>query len=252
MANPIVYGGVGSPQSVFDTTTTQYHNIGTRGHLDDRVFYYTRINGTAIGPNLLAQQAVPVANHVTETGTLTGFTAGSKSFTAVLGATASTANQYESGYFKIQSSTLGPGQLVKLNKHGAVASAGTATFSTPDTIVTTPTGTVTWSLFRNPWADPIVTPITTQTGINVGVPLVSTGTGTDADPRYCWMQTWGVCSVLGDTTNTVVGSGVLGQSATAGAVALELATTITQRPGVAMETLATDDVYQLVFLQIAP
>ena len=252
MGNPIIFGGVGSPQDIYETSTVQYHRVGERGHLADRAFRYARITGTSIATNVLAQSPAVVALHTSQTGALTGFTVGSKSFTAVLGATAADAEQYQDGYIKIQSSTLGAGQMYKIYGHGAVASAGTGRFGLYDSILTTPTGTVTWSLIRNPWADSIVTPVTTQTNMNCGVPQIATGTGTAAAPVFVWMQTWGLCSVLGDTTDTVAGSGVLGQGATAGTVALELTTTITQRVGTSFASLATNDVYQTVFLSIAP
>ena len=252
VGNPIIYGGVGSPQSVYETSTVQYHRTGQRGHLADRVFCYAKVTGTSIAPNVLAQSPVVVANHTSQTGALVGFTAGSRQFTAVLGATAADANQYEDGYIKIQSSTLGSGQIYKLQSHGAVGSAGTGTFLTYDPIVTTTTGTTTWSLIRSPWAEPIITPVTTQTNMNCGVPLVATGTGTATAPVFVWLQTWGMCSVLGDTTDLAAGTGVLGQGATAGTVALEAAASITQRPGICFATLATDNVFQSIFLRIAP
>ena len=252
MANPRLLNGAASPQSVYETGTTRHHRVGARGTLDDRVFRYASLsNATGVVANNLCQGAIPTANHVTETGTLTGFTVGSTSFTAVLGATLAHTNMYAEGYIKIQSSTLGLGQIYKLRDHESVASAGTASFTTYDPIVTTPTGTVTWSLIQNPWADIIITPITTLTQIQVGVPLLAIPAASTTTPVYCWVQTWGICSVLGDTSDTVVGSAVIG-SAVVGSVGVAVETDIKQRVGISMETLTTNTVHQTVFLQIAP
>lgn len=260
MANPVLAGGVGSPLAIYESSTTQYHRLGERGILSDRVFHYARVNGTAIGPNLMCQSAAPVANHTTQTGAINGsggqLVAGQKVFTALLGATAATANQYEDGFFKVQSSTLGTGQIYRLNKHGAVGSAATGTFEMEYPVVTATTGTLTWTLLRNQWADVVVAP-TSATAAVSGVTLVSTGTGTDATPQYVWLQTWGPTSVLIDTVDVVLGTQLIRSAATAGAVTTatldgNAATSLPQVVGVALETIATNSIYASVFLTIAP
>ena len=250
MDNPVIYGGVASPQSAYETSATKYHAIGELGILADRVFRYARVSGTSIANNVLCQSPVVVGNHTAQTGALTGFSIGRRTFTAVLGATAADADQYTDGYIKIQSSTIGAGQIYKIAGHGAIGSAGTLPITLYDSIITTPTGTVTWSLVRNPWSDIIITPVTTQTNMNCGVPLVTTGTGTAVAPVYVWLQTRGLASVLGGTSDIVAGTGIIGQGSTAGTVAVEAATDITQRVGVGFASLITDNIYQTVFLMI--
>jgi hypothetical protein len=251
MSNPVIPGGVGSPQSIYETSTTQHHRIGERGMLSDRSFRYARSTDTSgIVVGSLLQSAAPVSAHVSETGTLTGFTVGKTKFTAVLGAAASHLNQYEDGYIKIQSSTLGAGQKYKLLKHAAVSSAGTASFETEYPILITPTGTVTWSLTANRWADVIIQPTTitsSAAGVNnVAIPVAST-----TAPVYCWVQTWGSTSVLIDTSAIVAGSGVI-VGANAGTVGVAVETDIKQRVGIAEEAITTDTIFCDVFLQIAP
>ncbi len=252
MANLIVTGGVGSPQSIYETSLVQHHRIGERGVLSDRSFHYARsIDTSGIVIGSLLQSAAPEAAHVTETGALVGFTAGRQEFTATLGAAAAAANRYEDGFFKIQSSTLGLGQIYKLiGGHGAVLSAGVISLKAEYPFVTTPTGTVTWSLTQNRWADVIIQPTTITTSA-AGVNLVAIPVASAAAPTFCWVQTWGSTSVLIDTSAIVAGSSVI-VGANAGTVGVAVETDIKQRIGVAEEAITTDTIFANVFLQISP
>jgi hypothetical protein len=255
MGNPVVEGGYASPQSIYSTTTTKVHRLGSKGTLDDRLFRYARLTDTnAIGIGKLAQMAVPAANHVSETGTLTGFTVGRTSFTAVLGATAAHANMYEDGYIKIESSTLGPGQLLKLRGHAAISSAGTGSFELYDPVVTTPTGTVTWSLIRNPWADIVIMP-TTATAPAAGVVSVDWAAASTTAPLYGWVQSVGPAAGLIDTADVVVGTGLTPSAAVAGSFKCatldgNAATSLPEIIAVAMETIATNSIHASIFLRI--
>lgn len=251
MANPRSLNGVSSPQSVYQTSTTAYHRVGARGILDDRIFHYACLSGTTgVVANNLVSGIAPNSAHTTETGTLTNFTVGSSQFTAVLGASAAIQNEYAEGYIKIESSTLGAGQIYKLRDHEAVASAGTATFLLYDPVVTTPTGTVTWSLIHNPWAHVVISPVTTIVAMSAGVPLVTVpAAAATTTPVFFWAQTWGPCSVLGDTSDTVVGSQVV-TSAVVGSIGV--GTGLLQAVGNSLEAMATNTVYQSVYLTIAP
>ena len=71
-----------------------------------------------------------------------------------------------------------------------------------------------------------------------------------SNPNYVWLQTWGPCSVLMDTSDIVAGSGVI-VSTVAGSCGLAVESEVIQRIGVAMEALATNTVYGTVYLQIA-
>lgn len=257
-SNPRLQNGAASPLGLYETSTTQHHRIGARGIFDDRVFHYASMsNSTGVVSNNLCQSAAPIANHVTETGTLTGFTVGSTKFTAVMGATAGVLNEYEDGYFKIESSTLGPGQIYKVKKHAAIGSGATVEFELYDPVVTTPTGTVTWSFIHNPWAHVIITPVTTLTNMICGAPLVTVpAAAATTAPVYFWMQTWGPCSVLGDTSDVSIG-GALKGSAVVGSSALfgldgNALTQVPQTIGLSLGTITTNTVYQDVYLMIAP
>jgi hypothetical protein len=254
MANPVLENGLGSPQSIFASSTTQFHPTGTRGTIGDRVYLYARNTSTAIGLGLIAQQAVPVTNHTVQTGALTGVAAGSKSLTAVLGATASHANQYADGFLRIQTATTtGAGQMLKLRPHAAFASAATAAFDLYDPIVTTIAGTVTWSLQGNPGADIVVMPLTTPTAPAAGITVIDVPVGTTTAPVFTWLQTWGPGNVLKQTTaaTLIAGAGVI-IGDLAGTCTVEATGTLTERIGIAQTGLVTVTAFASVYLKIAP
>jgi hypothetical protein len=253
-SNPILYNGVSSTQSVFETSTTREHCIGTMGSLPGgkRFHYASLVSGTAIGPNKVAAACPPVAAHVSETGTLTGTSvAGSINLSATLGATAAYLNEYEEGHLKIQSATTGAGQAFRIPEHAAVLASGVLSFQSPDPVVTATSGTTTWSLVHNPYGSVVICP-TTLVAPAVGVTLVNwPAAASSAAPVYGWLQTWGLCSVLLDTSALVAGHGVGLSAITAGACAVAVETDIEQRIGVSFEAIGTDDIYADVFLQIA-
>lgn len=260
MANPVLRNGLASPFSIYQTVTgTQsqgIHRLGTQGFLDDRKFRWARLtSGTAIGTNKLAAVGAPNANHVSETGTLT-VTAGSSRFSAVLGATAAFANEYQDGYLKIESATTGAGQIYRIRDHAAVLSGGTLTADFYDQVVTVPTGTVTWSLIRNPYADIVIQP-TTVVGPAAGVVQVDWAAASTTAPIYGWIQTGGPTSVLNGTDDiTSVANTLLTQwgTTTAGAVGIAVdataSTMIAMKVGYAMEAITTNNAYITAFLTI--
>jgi hypothetical protein len=251
MATPVLENGMASPQSLFATSTTQFHPVGTRANLGSRVFQYARSSdGTGFSIGRVLQAAAAVANHTTQTGAFTGTTVGTTRVSVVLGATAMVANQYAEGYLQIQSATTGAGQNFKLRTHAAAGSGATATFDLYDPIATALTGTITWSLKANNAADVILMPATTPTGSAAGVNMVDVPAASTTAPVFFWVQTWGEAAVQ-STGSLVAGTGVA-ISGTAGSIAVEGATTVTQRFGVSLHTLATASVFAPVYLMIAP
>jgi hypothetical protein len=252
-SNPILINGFSSTQTIYETSTTKEHPIGTLGMLPGgKRFHYAKlVDTTAIGPNKIAAACPPVAAHVSETGTLTGTSvAGSINLSATLGATAAYLNEYEEGHLKIQSATTGAGQAFRIKEHAAVLASGVLSFQAVDPVVTATSGTTTWSLVHNPYASVVICP-TTLVAPAVGVTLVNWPAATTAAPIYGWLQTWGLCSVLLDTSALVAGHGVGCSGITAGACAVAVETDIEQRIGVSFEAIGTDDIYADVFLQIA-
>lgn len=275
MANPVIEGGYASPYSIYDATTFDSkaetgHPVGTRGVLDDRSFRWVRfMDSTAIGPNKLAAAAAPVAAHVSESNS--AFTAGTTRVDFTPGATIVYEDQYRDGYIKVEGGTLGIGQMYKLRSHGYKDLSVATTFDLYDPVQTTTTGSEVMSLIANPWSSIVIAP-TTAVSMVVGVTMTNFAVAetattetngylqtagtvaaptTRTKPRYGWVQTWGIASVLLDTSALVAGSSVI-YGATAGAVGVAVETDIKQRIGIAMEAMTTDNIYSTVFLQIAP
>ena len=87
---------------------------------------------------------------------------------------------------------------------------------------------------RSPWSGVIQAPITTQTGMAVGVAIYELPLAT-----YGWVQTHGICSVLSDGTTFAVGSDVGTPCGAAGAVGVYAAGTTHQRVGVVRQAAAS-------------
>ena len=272
MPNP-VREKYASPISLYETTNVQQHKLGTRVELTDRVFRYAKFMdaSTAVPANQLVQMAVPVANHVTQTDTAFAPISGDKSVTVTLGATLAQENQYQDGYLKLQSSTLGIGQIFKLRGHNYVASAGSLTAKLYDPVKTTSSGTEIYSLIHNPYSGVILTLAAALSAPCAGVATAAfaacstasvatpgylqTDTTTWTQPRFGWLQTWGISSILFDldtNVNAVAGHGVGISQSVAGACNCYVHDVIEQVIGVSMGAMATDSIYLSVFLQIAP
>jgi len=193
MANPILEGGYASPQSVFETSTSQHHSLGTKAQLaDGRVFFYGKHSlSTTLATGLLMTQPAVVANH--QNRTTTG-TAGQSTITIAIGATAMTANQYAEGYFWADSGT-GLGQFRKIKSNGASAGSTTETITLYEPLTTTFAATPTGSLQKNLYSDLVVHPgNAVLAGTPVGVINVAVGAG-NTTAQYFWIQTAGITAV---------------------------------------------------------
>jgi hypothetical protein len=103
MANPRIPNGAGSPHSIYQVSTTQWHKVGQRGFLDDgRIFYYTRNTGaSALDVGKLTVARDPVANHSNLATTTNSLVVGQRNIIVgaiTPGATAITADQYAEGW----------------------------------------------------------------------------------------------------------------------------------------------------------
>src|SRR5512139_3366261 len=168
MSNPILSGGVGSPQSIYEVyapggTGTQngYHSIGTRGFSSDgRVWYYcAHTLSTTLAEATLLGGPADVANYQNRTVTAT---IGQNTATIALGATAVSAGDYADGIFLIDSATLGINQARRIKTHPTSAGSTTDTYTLYDVWNTTATGTVTGSLKKNPFRDFVTFPGNSQ------------------------------------------------------------------------------------------
>ena len=263
VARPILANGLGSPQSIYDSSSTPTHKVGTRGALPDgRVFYYTH-NETAAALTLgeLIVTATVTPNHHDQTvNAAADFTQGSTSVTLNPGATAIALLEYEEGIVFISDGTA-QGLAYKIRDHAGNAGSTQSTATLYDPVVTTTAAASTMSLVRNKWKNPQQSN-TTVSEIPVGVPQVTlaaattaaTATALPVDATYGWLQTWGPCPVLCDEAVTAEGQAITIGTGTAGAVEEDdTATTVSQEFIVGYNlTPLVDTEYQLVDLRIQP
>lgn len=207
MSNPILNGGVASPQSIYEvyapggTGVAGYHRVGTRAYLaDGRVFYYcAHTLSTTFSIATLLGAPADVANHQNRTVTAT---AGQTTATIAIGATAMTEGDYTDGMLLIDSATLGINQARKVRYNGTSAGSTTETIRLYDPWTTTATGTVTGSLKKNPFRDLVVFPGNSQANVLIGVSQVAVPAG-NTNTQYFWAQTQGWCPVSAEGSVTI-------------------------------------------------
>lgn len=228
-------------QDVNETSTTKLHSLGARGVTPDgRVYRYALAGGTNLAAGKLTVTPAAVANH-TNIAVATAAAVGSSSVRVTLGATAATADQYVDGYLVVVDS-VGVGQSYRISGHSAIASAGTGTIDLADNIVIALTTASKVSLQYNRYASTVISPGAIA-HVAAGVPNVAVTAGT-----YYWSQTGGVCSLLSDGIITK-GAGAIISDAVNGAVEIEVAATVVQRIGRAVEA-TVDAKYYPVLLEL--
>lgn len=198
-------------QGIFEGSTVQKHNVGTRMQLaDGRVFHYAKSGGAMTAGKLVA--SIPTtANHAAQVQTNGAANAiGAKTDVSVyVGGTAVTANQYAEGYLQVNLST-GLGHQYKIKSHPLSAGTAIVLVDLYDPIRVATSVTSEMTLIPNPWSGVIT--MATYTAPPAGVPLNAYTSG-----DYCWVQTWGVCAVycgavvalgaacIGSTSNGAIG-----------------------------------------------
>lgn len=259
--HPIVHGGVGSPQSIYDSSTTPYHRVGTRGYAPDgRVWYYAFNETTAaLTKGELIVNSTVAANHIDQTVTAAAdFTLGKVDVTFTVGATAIVLQEYVDGYVFITDST-GEGSYYQIAAHAGQAGSTTSAARLYSAVRVTTGAASTMSLVRNPYMNPQQSN-TTVVEIPVGIPQVTLAAATTAATAtaavvggtYGWLQTWGPCPVLADESFTTVGNAVTVGTGTAGAAEEDdTATTVSQEFIIGYNmTPFVDTEFQVVDLRI--
>lgn len=209
-------------QDLYTSSTTQQHNLGEKAYSPDgRTFRYVKVGGTALVPGNVIQSPAVVANHVNLTPTANA-AVGDTTITVTLGATAATANQYAGGMLVVEKGTTGAGQSLLIKSHPAASSGATLTLTLSDPFVVATSGTVTMSLIANNYNGVIQYPVTTGTGVPVGVAVSAI-----AASSYGWICSKGLVGVLADGAQTVGVTAAAVPSAAAGA-AKAMAATLAQ------------------------
>jgi hypothetical protein len=243
MANPRLPNGLGSPQSIYQTSTTAWHKVGQKGFFDDgRVFYYARNSGAALAPGKLAMAEIIVANQTNLAVTATGI--GETVVNVTPGATAWSANDFAEGYMCVNDVD-SEGYTYKIASHAAITASTAFNLTLYDPLVVALTANSQVTLSKNPWQDPVIA-AANQAHFAVGVPTCTIALGSTTK-NYGWIQTWGVCAGWDDAA-TAIGAGIT-SGTTAGQI--EINGTTDQPIGVQLFTgVATE--YYPKFLTIAP
>lgn len=202
--------------------TAPGHALGTRRYdRFGRAFRWVQAGAVdLIAGNIIQSPAVPSGQLAKAVNTTTPTGAGQSSINLTC-ASSVAANFYADGYMVIAS---GAGQGVgpyMVNSHAAVSTGATGTFNlyAEDALQVAITNTSTVSLIPNKYKGVVQMP-TTATGVVVGVATYIISAGS-----YGWIQTWGLCSVLGADT-TAIGAWVYAPATACGQASGFTATTL--------------------------
>lgn len=211
--------------------------LGQYGATDDgRVYRYGKAGAVALDPGKVMVAAAAVANHVNRTSSA-AYSVNASEIAFALGATSAAENLYADGYLNVNDEA-GEGVLYKITGHAAVASSGTITVQLKNGLKVALTTSSNLSLYKNSLDAVIIAPgaVAHQA---VGVPNVNF-----AAAAYGWFQVGGYCSVLSDGIITK-GAGAILSDAVNGAVEVEVAGTVTQRIGTAIEATVDTEYYPI-------
>lgn len=202
-------------QDMFVSSATQQHRLGTRGYSEDgRAFRYVLAGASNLVAGNCIQSPAIVANHLANTPPIVAV--GAKSFTYTPGATLGAVNQYADGYLQVDT-TPGNGYTYGIKDHAAFASATAFTLNLDDPLQVALTASSRVGLLANKYAGVIQMPVTTATGLLVGV-----ASYVIVAAQYGWIQTWGPCSTLIAGT-PALGAIVMTPGAVAGAAEIIVA-----------------------------
>lgn len=201
-------------QQMFVSSAAQLHPLGTRGSTaDGRVYRYCKAGGSdLVAGNVIQSPATPAGQLTKAINTTSAVALGATLITLTC-ASSVAAGFYNEGYL-IVASGAGQGLVYTVNNHAAVSTGATGIFRLydEDALVVAVTITSTVSLIPNKYNGVIRVPVTTATGVVVGV-----ATYVIVSLQFGWVQTWGPCAVLGGDTNAL-GTAVDGVSSTAGRI----------------------------------
>lgn len=229
-------------QDARKVSATKLHDLGAVAETaDGRVFRYSRAGAVDLAAGKVTTSAAKVTNH-TNNAVATAAVVGARQVNLTLaGATATTLDQYADGYLVVNDSA-GVGSAYRLEGNPVIASSGTGIVQLAEGVATALTTSSKVSLQPNPWADTIISASAVALFCN-GAPNVAVTAA-----YYYWSQTGGMASVLSDGV-IGKGSGAILSDAVNGAVEVEVAGTVTQRVGTAVEA-TVDTKYYPIFLTL--
>lgn len=231
-------------QDIFQQTVNKgSENIGQLGATPDgRTFAYS-VAGAGLTRGQITQPGVVTANYVTRT-IVTASAANANSIPVTLGTTA-TADQFLGYWLAVTDTTAaGAGQGVYYIMGNTAATAGNSNATILRirgglSVALTTSSVV--GIYPNQQTASIQHTATSAIPAS-GAPVISITSG-----NYFWNQVSGYASILSDGAITK-NAGAIPSASVAGAVTIELATTVTQRMGYAPE-LTVDTKYSPLVLQ---
>ena len=237
-------------QLMFVSSATQQHPLGTRGYTNDgRAFRYAKAGGADLAAGQVLQSPAITPGHLAlALATSVGATTIGSIQVAATCPSLMAANVYAEGFLQI-SAGVGQGYNYQISSHAAVSAGATGTFNLyPEDALVVALGTTTIvALIANKYNGVIQMPVTTATGVCVGVAAyVITQT------QYGWIQTWGDCPVLMSGAGAL-GDPLVGVSATAGGAATATAASLLINPVIGyLRQISVDTKYNSVDLKVSP
>lgn len=229
-------------QSIYDTSTLELADLGSRKVVGDRVFRYSLASGAAGAGDLCQSSPASLIN-------VTGGTAdaaGGKSFTFYF-ATSNSANVYAEGYLHAQSGTAANlGHMYRVKSHAAVAATSEGVLTLYDPLKLVVNVADKWSVHQNIYKGVKENVDASGTAQPVGVAPILVTSG-----DYFWLQTWGPCALKGSAS---AGAGkALAPSDTGEVEDFVIATTAKDgvSVGVSMQVMTASQ-YGMAFITIAP
>ena len=216
MPSAVIYG---KPGEQFQTDQYKRHNFGTKMYINDRVYVYAQMGGTAGVAGKLYQSEVPTAHWNTVTAD-TARAAGATAISATIGATATVQDEFDEGYIVIEDDA-GEGHMYHVGRAWKPGDASAATSSSGiqtinlisgESVQVAITTSTTMSFFKNK-LDEVIIHLSPPTAAVVGLAVAAVTAN-----YYCWLQTHGPAAVLCDGT-LVAGKGVRASEDDDGAVA---------------------------------
>ena len=235
-------------QGILDISATKQYPLGTRyAKNDGRVFRYAEAGAVALVAGNLIQSAIlnGAVAHLQADMTPAIAAAGTYTVTAAIKTTEQPANTFKDGWVAITDGDAANamGDLYRIKSHPLSSTNIILTLFEPLKRAITVTSRI--GLLKNIYQDVIQAPITTATGVAVGVcPTVVTAN------YYFWLQTWGIANVLVKTA-LVAGQNVQRDVVAAGSVGKAVVTLWAENIGMSGWVTATT-ASGFVFLTIAP
>lgn len=200
-------------QPLYTSSATQSHALGEKmAGPSGAVYRYAKAGASDLVAGNWLQSPAQVANH--QNLSCAAAAIGAETVTVTLGATAATANQYAGGKMVV-TITPGLGQEVNIIGHPAAASGATLVLTLGEPLRVALTSSTRIDLVPNQFNGVIQSPVTTLTGVPVGVaPYIISAT------EYGWILVEGLAGALIAGT-PAVGSGLVLPGTAAGAAVID-------------------------------